>query len=89
MLSEDAGNRETGDGSLSPRPTDKKGEVIQEAGERVYWRDSHERIYKKQLEVSAFCFKQWIDRRILYRIIYTGNVFTGDAAAITGTGDDH
>ena len=54
-----------------------------------FWRDSHERIYKKQLEVSAFCFKQRIDRRILYRIISTGNVFAGDAAAITGTGYDH
>jgi hypothetical protein len=25
----------------------------------------------------------------LYRIISTGNVFAGDAAAITGTGYDH
>ena len=52
---------------------------------RFFGRDSHERLFKKQLEVSAFCFKQRIDRRILYRIISTGNVFAGDAAAIFGS----
>lgn len=33
--------------------------------------DSHERVYKKQLEVPVFCFKQLIDRRILYWIIHS------------------